>query len=134
MSAPAPNSAPAPASAPSHKQRPARTLAELAAQAPLTAEAAELLSGVADANSQPQTAPGLTPVLDAAFPAPTPVMIRTSKLRSVGGNGAKFRGYSVCVTVPKDIMRMCQWRAGDALLLEAWADGTVRIRLAGRGI
>jgi len=72
--------------------------------------------------------------IDAAFPAPKPVVIRTATLRSSGRGGSKRVAYSVTLTIPKPVLDVCEWRAGDTIMVKAWANGVVRIELAGEGL
>lgn len=70
---------------------------------------------------------------DAIFPVSArPIVVRTATIRPMGPRGG--RNYSLVMTIPKAITDVCGLRDGDTLLVEAWANGQVRMTLAGEGL
>jgi hypothetical protein len=70
---------------------------------------------------------------DTIFPVSTrPIVVRTATIRTMGSRGCK--SYSLVMTVPKAVTDVCGLREGDTLLVEAWANGLIRMTLAGEGM
>lgn len=64
------------------------------------------------------------------FPVSTrPTVVRTATVRTMGARGCK--SYSLVMTIPKAVTDVCGLREGDTLLVESWANGVIRMTLAG---
>jgi hypothetical protein len=58
-----------------------------------------------------------------------PTVVRTATVRTMGARGCK--SYSLVMTIPKAVTDVCGLREGDTLLVESWANGVIRMTLAG---